>query len=323
MKKISKNKNIVLGIGLILISLLIIYTSLPKNKKISLQTVEAFYVEYGEEIDLSVENYIIMDNFTEKEIDELLKNIKVEVLDLDTIEIDDKTYPSLGEYQVNIIYKNKIQKTKIIIQDTIAPKFNDVSEISFIKGTTDYKYEEEIIAKDLQEISYDFQTKTVDVNNVGEYKILAIATDTSKNKTEKEIIVKVIENPTNIEEESNITSNQNNNTLSSNHNTTNGTSNSNNVSNNTNSTTNNSNNTGGSLNNSSNNENTTPPPVVNVPDFVAGAGGYFISENNVKMEQGIDYVFASLNAYDVYTYSPNSTPLSTVLRDGVTIYFCR
>ena len=59
----------------------------------------------------------------------------------------------------------------------------------------DYDYNKEISATDLTTVEIQYDTSSLDTKTPGEYKIKAIATDTSGNKTEKEITVHVTKKP--------------------------------------------------------------------------------------------------------------------------------
>ena len=325
------NKKKIIGITTIiciaiLAGILFVIHANKSDETIALKAIKEVYLEYGEKPDLSIENYVILEGLTTKEKEDVLQHSKVEIVEL-KIETD-KTYPMLGNYQVKVTYKNTTIETNLIVQDTIAPVFNEVEKIEIVQNTEGYDYAGSITAEDLQAVTYEYQTDSVDIHKVGEYQMLVIAKDVSGNKVEKEFLVVVI--PFEEMEGNDSVSTSQNATTS---NSTKKQTSANDKKNNTNNPTNNSDKSNDKGN--SNKIIKEPEQGVNVPTppkeepnveetletFVPGVGGYFVASNGVKMEQGVNYTFASLVEYDVYIKHPSSTPLSTELRDGTTIYF--
>lgn len=96
---------------------------------------------------------------------------------------------------ITIKYQDQKFKKKIIVKDTTVPTFNETNEVSFEEETENYDYNKEISATDLTTVEIQYDTSSLDTKTPGEYKIKAIATDTSGNKTEKEITVHVTKKP--------------------------------------------------------------------------------------------------------------------------------
>lgn len=261
----TRNKKIIAlvsAVVAIVVTSISVYALTSNSKKELLKVVESVRLEYGEEASDDTKLYIDTTELTKEEKKEVLNNAKVTFIDI--VIQDDMTCPKIGVYNVVVTYQDEKQETKLIVEDTTPPVFNEVNEVSFEQGTEDFPYHEHIIAEDLQEITYEFQTETVDINTPGEYFMLAIATDASGNMAEKEIkvivVVKQVDEPQ--EQQNTETNNANSNTNNSN--------NSNNSNNNTPPS------TGGNNNNTNSNNSTpntgsgnqggnTPPPTAPTP----------------------------------------------------------
>lgn len=146
-------------------------------------------IEYGntynptisEVIDLSKYDFINLDNVI------LKTNIENE---------EGKEYPAVGEYEVDINYKNVNLKQKIEVKDTIAPELSikDNIEIPFDTDLATYNFQELISVSDLSKVSdYDIDTSNINVSSSGEYVAKVSVTDIYLNKTEKEFKVRVQE----------------------------------------------------------------------------------------------------------------------------------
>jgi|AKZA01.1.fsa_nt_gi hypothetical protein len=229
-KKIIALVSAVLAIGVTSIS---VY-ALTNTKKELLKLVESVSLEYGEDASDDSELYIDTTDLTKAETTEVLKNATITFTD---IEIEEElTYPKIGEYTVVVTYQEETQETTLIVEDTTPPVFNEVNEVTFEQGTENFPYHEHITAEDLQKVTLEFQTESVDINKVGEYTMLVIATDASGNTAEKEIKVivtekQVVDEPQ--EQQNTETNNANSNSNNSNNNTPTGGSNNQSNSNNT------------------------------------------------------------------------------------------
>lgn len=308
-KKIIALVSAVLAIGVTSIS---VYALTNNTKKELLKLVESVTLEYGEDVSEDTKLYIDTSELNKEEKEKVLKNATITLTDIEFQ--DEITYPKIGEYTVVVTYQEETQETTLIVEDTTAPVFNEVNEVSFEQGTEDFPYHEHITAEDLQEVTYDFQTESVDINTVGEYTMLVIATDASGNVAEKEIKVTVTEKPVEEPQENTDTNNANSNSNNSNNNTPSG--GNNNQSNSNNSTPN----TGG--NNSNQNQgansggNTAPstptapptptPPapqnpyvnanlVISAPD-ASGRSNHFWFANGARNDNWVwDYLSSSEN----------------------------
>lgn len=182
----------VIGIVIVVIVGGIYYLTREEKIELSLKNKKEIIVEYGNTVQYSFDDLI-----QTKDIDkDKLKEIKKETKITDNLKNEDqKDYPAIGNYTINIKYQDQKLKKKVIVKDTTVPTFNETNEVSFEEGTENYDYNKEINATDLTTVEIQYDTSTLDTKTPGEYKIKAIATDTSGNKIEKEITVHVTKKP--------------------------------------------------------------------------------------------------------------------------------
>lgn len=142
-------------------------------------------VEYGSQIDKNVSTYLDNDK-------DVLKEVKLSGIPDNE---KDKDYPSVGEYELTLTYKDdtkNAQKVKVNVKDTNAPKFEDVKD----KYTLDYGKKlstDDFKATDLSKVTITLEDKDVNYKKAGTYKATIIAKDESNNETKKEIEVVVKE----------------------------------------------------------------------------------------------------------------------------------
>ena len=120
------------------------------NRKIlSIKNKIEILVEYG-----NTDQYSFDDLIQTKDIDrDKLKEIKKETKITDNLKNEDqKDYPSIGNYTINIKYQDQKLKKKVIVKDTTAPVFNEINEVSFEEGSENYDFNQEIKAIDLSNI---------------------------------------------------------------------------------------------------------------------------------------------------------------------------
>lgn len=143
---------------------------------------ETFVVEYGETISMDAKTYLAKD--TDKDV---LKDAQV------LIKLNKMTPTPIGTYDATIKYKDESIKFKVKVKDTKKPEFIDFKDkIEVEQGfngdiTTMFK------SHDLSEVKITVDTKNVDFNKLGEYKVKVTAIDHYKNKTTKETIIVVKE----------------------------------------------------------------------------------------------------------------------------------
>lgn len=184
-------KKKIIGIGSIVVLLIIgcvFYFTREEKITISLKDKKDIVVEYGNKVEYSFNNLIQTKNIDKEQLKEVKKETKITS---NLKNEDQKEYPAIGTYMITIKYQDQKLKKKIIVKDTTVPTFNETNEVSFEEGTENYDYNKAISATDLTTVDVQYDTSSLDTKTPGEYKIKAIATDTSGNKTEKEITVHI------------------------------------------------------------------------------------------------------------------------------------
>lgn len=184
-------KKKIIGIGSIVVLLIIgcvFYFTREEKITISLKDKKDIVVEYGNKVEYSFNNLIQIKDIEKEQLKEVKKETKITS---NLKNEDQKEYPAIGTYMITIKYQDQKLKKKIIVKDTTVPTFNETNEVSFEEGTENYDYNKAISATDLTTVDVQYDTSSLDTKTPGDYKIKAIATDTSGNKTEKEITVHI------------------------------------------------------------------------------------------------------------------------------------
>ena len=188
-------KKKIIGIGSIVVLLIIgcvFYFTREEKITISLKDKKDIVVEYGNTVQYSFDDLIQIKDIEKEQLKEVKKETKITS---NLKNEDQKEYPAIGTYMITIKYQDQKLKKKIIVKDTTVPTFNETNEVSFEEGTENYDYNKAISATDLTTVDVQYDTSTLDTKKPGDYKIKAIATDTSGNKIEKEITVHVTKKP--------------------------------------------------------------------------------------------------------------------------------
>ena len=179
---------ILLLIVLIFSVIYLIYIE-KRDSKISLKK-EYINVEYGNTYSPNIDELIDLSkyNFINKENIRIENNIQNE---------NEKDYPAVGEYEINVYYKNKCLKQNIKVIDTIKPELSikDNIEIPFNTDLNSYNFKELVNVADLSQVKdcyFDFSNVNPDVS--GEYIAKVSVEDIYSNKTEKEFKIIVQEN---------------------------------------------------------------------------------------------------------------------------------
>ena len=138
-------------------------------------------VEYGSSISVKAEDYL-------KNEKDFLDKVEVAV---NAENEKDKEYPPKGEYELLLKHDDNIEKVKVIVKDTIAPKL-EVKD----KYTIEYNSkldQKELKATDLSKTTVTLDDSKVNYKKAGTYKATVIAKDESNNETKKEIEIVVKE----------------------------------------------------------------------------------------------------------------------------------
>ena len=143
--------------------------------------IDSVTVEYGSSISVKAEDYL-------KNEKDFLDKIEVAV---NAENEKDKEYPPKGEYELLLKHDDNIEKVKVIVKDTIAPKL-EIKD----KYTIEYNSkldQKELKATDLSKTTITLDDSKVNYKKTGTYKATVIAKDESNNETKKEIEIVVKE----------------------------------------------------------------------------------------------------------------------------------
>ena len=143
--------------------------------------IDSVTVEYGSSISVKAEDYL-------KNEKDFLDKVEVAV---NAENEKDKEYPPKGEYELLLKHDDNIEKVKVIVKDTIAPKLDikDKYEVEY-NSKLDQK---ELKANDLSKTEISLDDSKVNYKKAGMYKAVVIAKDSSDNETKKEIEIVVKE----------------------------------------------------------------------------------------------------------------------------------
>ena len=137
--------------------------------------IDSVTVEYGSSISVKAEDYL-------KNEKDFLDKVEVAV---NAENEKDKKYPPKGEYELLLKHDDNIEKVKVIVKDTIAPKL-EVKDNSKLD-------QKELKATDLSKTTITLDDSKVNYKKAGTYKATVIAKDESNNETKKEIEIVVKE----------------------------------------------------------------------------------------------------------------------------------
>lgn len=166
----------------------IIFYISQRDDKISL-IEEKIVIEYGQSYNPSLNELI---NFTEFDFINT-ENVKIE----SNIENEDnKEYPAVGNYEINVYYKDKNLSQKVEVKDTTSPELSMKENIDIENGVdiNTVNIKQYAKATDLSELKdYNIDLTNVDTNKAGEYVAKIFIEDIYGNKSEKEFKIVVPE----------------------------------------------------------------------------------------------------------------------------------
>lgn len=284
-----KNKKILLAFIIILIIGLVVGVFIfyrERDKSIAL-TKDSVIIEYGESYNPGLEELIDLTkfNFIDQEKIRMESNIKNE---------DDKEYPAVGTYSVDVYYKNITLSQNVEVKDTVSPELSIQDSIEVENGIDINTFDLSTYIKisDLSEVNdYNVDLSNVNTNIAGEYIAKISVEDIYENITEKEFKIVIPEKQEPIVETKDESNNNkttiNNNTKTSTNNSSSNKSNSkaNNANNKTTTGTSTNNNANSSNSNNSNNQPATTTKsnwcIDGGPNHIAGTDanehGYYKS----------------------------------------------
>ncbi|MFR5221144.1 MAG: hypothetical protein ACLTE9_12175 [Thomasclavelia ramosa] len=191
----------------------IVYATRDTSPKLQLKK-NTINLEYGKEFKADFDTLVDTRGLNKEDKEYLKKNLKIKSdieNDIETVTKEDGTteekdrgFAKVGDYKVNLTYKDETKTVKVVVKDTTAPEITAPENIEILQGTdlATFDFKSLIIATDLatiNELTVDYST--VDINVPAEYTVKANIEDTNGNKAEKDVKITVIAPPAVAEDE--------------------------------------------------------------------------------------------------------------------------
>ena len=191
----------------------IVYATRDTSPKLQLKK-NTINLEYGKEFKADFDTLVDTRGLNKEDKEYLKKNLKIKSdieNDTETVTKEDGTteekdrgFAKVGDYKVNLTYKDETKTVKVVVKDTTAPEITAPENIEILQGTdlATFDFKSLIIATDLatiNELTVDYST--VDINVPAEYTVKASIEDANGNKAEKDAKVTVIAPPAVAEDE--------------------------------------------------------------------------------------------------------------------------
>lgn len=143
---------------------------------------ENVIIEYGESYNPTINDLIDLDKYSFINLDKF--SIKNEI-----VNEDEKEYAKVGEYTIQINYKNIELVQNVEVKDSTSPEIiiDEKIEVPYNTDLENYDFKDYIKINDLSETKeYNIDFSNVNREVVGEYKAIIKAQDIYDNITEKE-----------------------------------------------------------------------------------------------------------------------------------------
>lgn len=191
----------------------IVYATRDTSPKLQLKK-NTINLEYGKEFKADFDTLVDTKGLNKEDKEYLKKNLKIKTdikNDIETVTNEDGTteekdrgFAKVGDYKVNLTYKDETKTVKVVVKDTTAPEITAPENIEILQGTdlATFDFKSLITATDLatmNELTVDYST--VDINVPAEYTVKASIEDANGNKAEKDVKVTVIALPIVAEDE--------------------------------------------------------------------------------------------------------------------------
>ena len=191
----------------------IVYATRDTSPKLQLKK-NTINLEYGKEFKADFDTLVDTKGLNKEDKEYLKKNLKIKsdikndtesvTKEDGTTEEKDRGFAKVGDYKVNLTYKDETKTVKVVVKDTTAPEITAPENIEILQGTdlATFDFKSLIIATDLatiNELTVDYST--VDINVPAEYTVKANIEDANGNKAEKDVKVTVIAPPAIAEDE--------------------------------------------------------------------------------------------------------------------------
>lgn len=189
-----KKKLVLIIISLIVVFLVGLLFIMHKETNTIILKSDVFTYELGEEISADVSDYL-KDADSTKNINEY-KIITDDFKVVDNKLVINKEKPEVGEYALSIVYKKLSKNVIIKVVDTTSPEFTTFEEkIRIEESSEEVDLTNYFDATDLAEVKITVEGD-YDLTKAGDYVVDVIATDSSKNKTEKKSTITVYKKET-------------------------------------------------------------------------------------------------------------------------------
>ena len=191
----------------------IVYATRDTSPKLQLKK-NTINLEYGKEFKADFDTLVDTRGLNKEDKEYLKKNLKIKsdikndtesvTKEDGTTEEKDRGFAKVGDYKVNLTYKDETKTVKVVVKDTTAPEITAPENIEILQGTdlATFDFKSLIIATDLatmNELTVDYST--VDINVPAKYTVKASIEDANGNKAEKDVKVTVIAPPAIAEDE--------------------------------------------------------------------------------------------------------------------------
>lgn len=191
----------------------IVYATRDTSPKLQLKK-NTIILEYGKEFKADFDTLVDTKGLNKEDKEYLKKNLKIKsdikndtesvTKEDGTTEEKDRGFAKVGDYKVNLTYKDETKTVKVVVKDTTAPEITVPENIEILQGTdlSTFDFKSLITATDLatiNELTVDYST--VDINVPAEYTVKASIEDANGNKAEKDVKVTVIALPIVAEDE--------------------------------------------------------------------------------------------------------------------------
>lgn len=191
----------------------IVYATRDTSPKLQLKK-NTINLEYGKEFKADFDTLVDTKGLNKEDKEYLKKNLKIKTdikNDIETVTNEDGTteekdrgFAKVGDYKVNLTYKDETKTVKVVVKDTTAPEITVPENIEILQGTdlATFDFKSLITITDLapmNELTIDYST--VDINVPAEYMVKASIEDTNGNRAEKDAKVTVIAPPAVAEDE--------------------------------------------------------------------------------------------------------------------------
>lgn len=191
----------------------IVYATRDTSPKLQLKK-NTINLEYGKEFKADFDTLVDTKGLNKEDKEYLKKNLKIKsdikndtesvTKEDGTTEEKDRGFAKVGDYKVNLTYKDETKTVKVVVKDTTAPEITAPENIEILQGTdlATFDFKSLIIATDLatmNELTVDYST--VDINVPAKYTVKANIEDTNGNKAEKDVKITVIAPPAVAEDE--------------------------------------------------------------------------------------------------------------------------